>query len=135
MPPNTVDSIWFNSAMENQIYFGHLFIPTATQVRVLGQVAGLELVQVHFSEFKISCFLWFLLLYPLIFLLQLKNFLRNSRTNPNAKSEYKKAFLLSINPKILIDGSMVLEFKKVRTIKGSQDMLRDNWGKIQKNRP
>ncbi len=135
MSPNTVDSIWFNSAMQSQIYFGHLFIPTATRARVLGQVAGLDLVQVHFSEFKISCFLWFLLLYPFIFLLQLKSFIRNSRSNPDAKSEYKKAFLLSINPKVLIDGSMVLEFKKTRTIEEAHDLLRENWGRIQKNRP
>ncbi len=135
MSPNLVDSIWFNSTTESQIYFGHLFIPTATRARVLGQVAGLDLVHVHFSEFKISSFLWFLLLYPFILLLQLKSYLRNSQRNPDAKPEYRKTFLLSINPKILIDGSMALEFRKTKKIDQAQNELRDYWGKIQKNRP
>ena len=135
MPPNSVDGIWCNSATEEKLYYGHLFIPTATKTRLFGQLAGLELVQVHFSEFKLSCFLWFLFLYPFILLSQLKNYLRNSRRNPAARTEYQKAFMLSINPKILLDGSMVLEFEKIMSSEHAQEVLRTNWGAIQKNKP
>lgn len=135
MPANLVDSLWCNSAEQNKIYFGHLFIPNVTTLRVLAEVAGLELEKVHFSELKISNLFWFPFLYPLIFLSQLKNYFRNSRKKPGAKAEYKKAFWLSVNPKVLVDGSLVLQFTKVRTTQQAQVRLYEQWNHMQKNVP
>ncbi|MBL7672262.1 MAG: class I SAM-dependent methyltransferase [Bdellovibrionaceae bacterium] len=128
MPPNMADSIWFNSQNAgSKLYYGHLFIPTASKIRVLAQIAGLELTKIHFSELKVSNFFWFILLYPLILLTQTANLLRNSAKKPAASAEYKKAFLLSINPKILLDGSLVLEFQKVSSSAASEKALHDQW--------
>lgn len=128
MPPNMVDSIWFSSRQAgNKLYYGHLFIPTASKIRVLARIAGLELDKIHFSELKVSNFFWFIFLYPLILFTQTANYLRNRLKKPAASGEYKKAFLLSINPKILLDGSLVLEFKKVSTSEASEKALHDEW--------
>lgn len=135
MPPNLVDGLWCNSSEKDKIYFGHLFVPGANKLRVLGEVAGLELAKVHFSEVKISNVFWFVLLYPFIFLTGLKNYFRNCRKKPAGREEYKKAFLLSVNPKILIDGSLVLEFSKVRSPDQAQAQLYEQWSHIQKNVP
>jgi hypothetical protein len=112
MSPNLKDSIWHSSKHKDKVYYGHLFIPTATKLRVMASVAGFDLIQVHFSEFKPSNFFWFVFLYPFIFISQLKNYLKNCHKEPSAKEEYRTVFWLSVNPKILIDGSLVLEFKK-----------------------
>jgi SAM-dependent methyltransferase len=128
MPPNLVDSIWFNSQTAgSKLYYGHLFIPTASKIRVLAQIAGLELAKIHFSELKVSNLIWFIFLYPFILLTQSANYLRNRIKKPAAAQEYKKALLLSINPKILLDGSLVLEFIKVRSSAASEKALHDQW--------
>lgn len=135
LPANLVDSIWFNSEQSDKMYFGHLFIPTVTELRVFARIMGLDLQKIYFSELKISNLFWFILLYPFILIFQLKNYLRNSRKNPGAAAEYKKVFLLSIHPAALLDGSLVLEFQKIQEPRQAQEKLRHTWSEIQKNRP
>lgn len=112
MSPNLHDSIWHSSKHKDKTYFGHLFIPTVTKLRVMAQVAGFDLLKIHFSEFKPSNFFWFVLLYPFIFGSQLRNYLRQIRKFPEHANEYKIVFWLSVNPVVLIDGSLALEFQK-----------------------
>ena len=55
---------------------------------------------------------------------QTKNYLLNVAKKPEAKAEYKSAYLLSINPKILIDGGFDLN-KKVSEEKTLQKFIDD----------
>lgn len=135
MPPNLFDSIWFNSGHSDRIYFGHLFVPTISKLRVLAEVNGFEIEKIFFSHLKYSNLILFILLYPFIFISQGLNYLKNARKRPLAKSEYKEAFLLSINPKVLLDGSLVILFKKVKDAEQSVVDLESRWQRWQKNQP
>lgn len=135
MPPNVVDSLWCNSGESRNIYFGHLFLIGICHLNVLAEVAGFKLTKVYFTKLQVSCVIPFLIFYPFIFLFQLKNVLRNTRKKPTAKSEYWKAFWLSVNPKILLDGGLMVEFTKEKTPAEAQEHLYAHWHKIQKNEP
>lgn len=135
MPPNLFDSIWFNSGDSKKIYFGHLFVPTISKLRVLAEVNGFELEKVFFSHLKFSNLVLFVLFYPFIFFSQWLNYLKNSKKRPLVKEEYKKAFYLSIHPKILLDGSLVVLFRKIKEPDQSVRDLNERWSKWQRNIP
>ena len=113
MAPNLVDSIWFKEDENDKIYFGHLFIPTATQLRLFALIQGFHLEKIYFSELKISNLFWMILFYPFILVSQTLNFMKNKRKYPYGSEELAQVFRLSINPKVLVDGSLVMEFVKV----------------------
>jgi len=135
MPPNLFDSIWFNPGVKDQIYFGHLFIPTASKLRVLAEVNGLEVEKIYFSHLKFSNLVLFLLLYPWMWLSQKLNLMKNIRKRPALKEEYRKAFKLSMSPKVLLDGALVMQFKKVMEPEQSVKSLNQKWSHWQKNAP
>ncbi|PWU14926.1 MAG: hypothetical protein C5B49_12470 [Bdellovibrio sp.] len=135
MPPNTVDGLWFNSRESGKIYFGHLFLSGVCHLNVLAEVAGFRLERIHFTRLQPSCLLPFLFLYPWMALIQLLNLRRNLRKNPEARREYWKVFWLSINPKILLDGTLMLEFTKEQDSEEAKENLYRNWHQVQKNRP
>lgn len=135
MPPNLFDSIWFNSGSTDKIYFGHLFVPTVTKLRVLGHVNGLEVEKIFFSHLKPSNLFLFVLLYPWILISQGMNYLRNAKKRPAVKEEYWKVFKLSVSPKILLDGSLVILFRKKEEPKAAVEDLHQRWAEWQKNCP
>ncbi|MAV90253.1 MAG: hypothetical protein CL676_02455 [Bdellovibrionaceae bacterium] len=135
LPPNLFDSIWFNPGESSQVYFGHLFVPTVTKLRVLAEVNGLELKKVHFSHLKFSNLVLFVFLYPWMFLSQSLNYFKNVRKRPFLKSEYQKTFWLSVSPKVLLDGALVLEFQKVQEPEEAIRELNKRWSRWQKNQP
>lgn len=113
MPPNEVDSIWLNqNVKDNEIYLGHVFLIGIQKLRLMGKLTGFKIKNIHFSEFKLSAFCWFLIFYPFIVLSNVITYLKNARKNPSAKKVYQEVLKLAINPKILIDGSLVVEFEK-----------------------
>lgn len=113
MAPNEVDSIWLNQNIkDNEIYLGHVFLIGIQKLRLMGKLSGFRIKHIHFSEFKFSAFCWFLLFYPFIVLSNLITYLKNAFKNPTAKPVYKEVLKLAINPKILIDGSLIVEFEK-----------------------
>lgn len=113
MPPNEIDSIWLNqNTKDNEVYLGHIFLLGIQKLRLIGKLSGFKIKNVYFSEFKLSSFLWLLIFYPFIILSNTISYLKNIRKNPTAKKVYKEVFCLAINPKILVDGSLVVEFEK-----------------------
>lgn len=113
MAPNEVDSIWLNQDLkDNEVYLGHVFLIGIQKLRLMGKLTGFKIKHIHFSEFKFSAFCWFLIFYPFIFLSNSVTYLKNAYKNPSAKAVYKEVYKLAINPKILIDGSLVVEFEK-----------------------
>ncbi|SFE84782.1 class I SAM-dependent methyltransferase [Thermoflexibacter ruber] len=122
MPPNELDSIWLNNQSVNkEIYYGHIFLIGVQKLHVLGRIAGFKIQQVVFEKAKPTSLLLFPFLYPFIFLSNcftyVKNMLGNKQFDLKVKKEvYGKAFRLSINPKILVDGSLFIVFEKEATI-------------------
>jgi SAM-dependent methyltransferase len=129
MPPNEIDSIWLkNNNGSNELYYGHIFLTGIQKLRLMAVLSGFQIKKIVFTRFRISSFLIFLLTYPLIFLSNYINYIRNLSRNKHIdkkirKDIYGQVFLLAINPKILIDKHLLIEFEKVGEAKETADLL------------
>jgi len=119
MPPNQIESIWFsnNESGDNRFYFGHMFLIGIQRLRLLGLLSGLKIRKIHHTRINITSLVLLVLLYPLILLSTFRAYRRAIRKNKNVSRELRKkilkeSFVLQINPKILIDGHLFVEFEK-----------------------
>ncbi|MFH1004765.1 MAG: class I SAM-dependent methyltransferase [Bacteroidota bacterium] len=119
MPPNEIDSIWMNNqSITSEIYFGHIFLIGIQKLRVLAKLSGFKIKHIQFTRLKTTSLLIFIFTYPFIFLSNLITYTKNLNKNKGyektyQKNIYKEIFLLNINPKILLDGHLFVEFEKV----------------------
>ncbi len=109
---NEYDSIWFNRDHNNNQYFGHIFLIGITKLRLLAKIAGFKIRKIHFSEVKPSNVILFLFFYPFILVSSFMTYSRSVRKKPHAKTVYLEILKLNIDPRILIDGSLIVEFEK-----------------------
>ncbi|MFH1161417.1 MAG: class I SAM-dependent methyltransferase [bacterium] len=118
MPPNELDSIWMaRPGVSDEIYFGHIFLTGIQKLRVLTKLAGFRIRKVHFVHLKFSGLIFFPFLYPFILLSNYIAFRKNLRKHKDkdlqkAKKVYREIFALAVNPKILLDGMLMVEFEK-----------------------
>lgn len=113
MPPNEVDSVWLNQQSQDpNIYVGHVFLIGIQKLRLLAKLSGLEIRHIHFSEIKSTALFLFLIFYPFILASNLVTYLIALRRNPQARTVYQQALKLAIDPRILVDGSLIVEFEK-----------------------
>lgn len=120
MPPNELDSIWMtNKNITDEIYFGHIFLIGIQKLRVLSVLAGFEIKKIHFTRVKSTPLFLFPILYPFIYISNYINYKKNMNKNSDfdfetKKRVYRNIFKLSVNPKILVDGHLMIEFIKVK---------------------
>lgn len=119
MPPNQIESIWFSNTQnqDRRFYFGHMFLIGIHRLKLLGILSGLRMVKIHHTRINHTSFLLLLLLYPLILFSTFRAYRRALRKNKNVpyevrKKTFKDIFLLQINPKVLVDGHLFVEFEK-----------------------
>lgn len=118
MPPNEIDSIWMNNKeISNEIYFGHAFLIGIQKLRLLAKLAGFKIQHIQFTRCKSTSLILLLLTYPFILASNYFTYFKNIRKEKNCdrafqKKVYKEIFHLSINPKILVDGHLFVEFVK-----------------------
>lgn len=118
MPPNELDSIWMSRQdITKEMYFGHIFLIGIQKIRTLASLNGFRLKKYHFTRIKTTSLFLLLFLYPYILLSNWITYRNNLRKNKSysrstLKKVYREMFLLSINSKILTDGSLMLEFEK-----------------------
>lgn len=120
MPPNEIDSIWMNNQeISQEVYFGHVFLIGIQKLRVLASLSGFAIEKIHFVRVKNTSVLLLLLNYPFILLSNTITYLKNRNKSKGydmqfQRNLYKEIYHLSINPKILVDGHLFVEFKKVQ---------------------
>jgi len=118
MPPNELDSIWMSDiSVTNEIYYGHIFLIGIQKLRVLAKLSGFKIKRVDFHTLKTTALFLLVFLYPFIFLSNVITYLKCYRKNKDFSAKTKKdvygeIFKLNINPKILVDGSLCVEFTK-----------------------
>ncbi len=118
MPPNEIDSIWMsNQQITNQIYFGHVFLIGIQKLRVLAKLSGFKIKHIQFTKLKTTSLIILIVVYPFIFISNLITYLKNVNKDKGfskhyQKQMYKQQFLLAINPKIMVDGHLFVEFEK-----------------------
>lgn len=119
MPPNEIDSIWMNKQdISNEIYFGHIFLIGIQKLRVLARLAGFKIKHIQFTRVKTTSLLLFVFTYPFIVLSNYITYRKHLNKDKGYDREfqheiYREIYKLSINPKILLDGHLFVEFEKV----------------------
>ncbi len=143
MPPNQVESIWFGesntddkarggdqgSSMGSRYYFGHMFLIGIHRLKLLASLAGFRIKRIHHTRVNITSLVLLLLLYPLILFSSWRAYRRALRKNrfvgeDERKAIFKESFQLMINPKILIDSHLFVEFEKVNELDNISESLK-----------
>lgn len=122
LAPNELDSIWMSKQdISAEIFYGHIFLIGIQKLRTLARLSGFKIQQIYFTRAKSTSVLLFPFFYPFIFF---SNWIayRKSMNNKNGydtktkKETYGEIFKLGINPKILVDGHLMVEFIKVEEL-------------------
>lgn len=120
MPPNELDSVWMaDFTVTNEVYFGHLFLLGAQKLRTLARLSGFKFLKLHPTQIKSTSLLLFPVVYPFIFLVNFIAFQKNLRKNidydrSTLKQVYREVFRLSVSPRVLMAGNLMMEFEKVQ---------------------
>jgi SAM-dependent methyltransferase len=118
MPPNEADSIWMaDQSASEEVYFGHVFLIGLQKLRFLAKISGFEIEKIHFVKARKTSLLLLPIFYPFILLVSLITYLKKVKNNVGLlKNEkymiYKEILTLNINPKLLIDHHLFVEFRK-----------------------
>jgi len=118
MPPNELDSIWMSQQdITNEIYHGHIFLIGIQKLRCLAKIAGFRIKNIQFTRVKTSSLVLLFFFYPFILIFNWityrKHLRKNKAFSKSIKKEvYKEVFSLAINPKILVDSHLFVEFEK-----------------------
>lgn len=122
MPPNELDSIWMSDQdISDEIYYGHIFLIGIQKLRVLARLAGFRFKKFHFTKMKTTSLLLLPFIYPFILSSNWLAYKKNMRKNKHFSDEVKKEIYgeilrISINPKILVSGHLMVEFEKEKEI-------------------
>jgi len=136
MPPNELDSIWMSrQEVTNEIYFGHIFLIGIQKLRVLAKLSGFKLKIIHSTRVKSTSLLLFPFIYPFILLSNWISYRKNMKKNKDYDAKTKKEiygeiFKLSINPKILVSGNLMVEFIKEQDYENVAQGLRSKHNKF-----
>ncbi|WP_374032751.1 class I SAM-dependent methyltransferase [Bdellovibrio bacteriovorus] len=113
MPPNEVDSVWFNPDRQNKMYFGHVNLIGIQRLRLFAKLAGLELVKVHANRVNYTALMLFPLIYPFVCYFSWASYRRMKRKQgADSANQVREVFTLALSPAILLQNHLVVEFVK-----------------------
>ena len=118
LAPNELDSIWMSKQeITDEIYFGHIFLIGVEKLRVLAKLSGFKIKECHMTRVKTTSLFFLPFIYPFILisngLAYRKSMRKNKKYDMATKKEvYKEVFRLATSIRILISGSLMVEFIK-----------------------
>jgi SAM-dependent methyltransferase len=130
MPPNEIDSIWMSDQdITPDIYYGHLFLTGILKLRVLARLAGFKIKKIHPTRMKSTSMLLFPFLYPFIVCsngIAYRNNIRKGKDQDILlrKQTYREIFNIAVNPRILVDSHLMVEFEKETEVSGVAKRLK-----------
>jgi SAM-dependent methyltransferase len=114
MPPNEVDSVWFSEGGDSKMYFGHINLIGIQKLRLFGILSGLQIKKIHPNRVNYTALMMFPFLYPFIVYFSWAAFRRLKRKKgAESAAKVKESFALSISPRILLEGHLMVEFEKI----------------------
>ncbi|MGD9400640.1 MAG: class I SAM-dependent methyltransferase [bacterium] len=130
MPPNELDSIWGHGAECGDVYYGHVFPVGIQKLRLLARVAGFAIKKVHRTRVNGSSLALMFLFYPLILTVNYLAYLRAIAKRKEIPIEQKRevygeVLRYGIDPRILLDGYLFVEFEKEHEVSEEFSRLRD----------
>lgn len=122
MPPNEIDSVWMaERSLNNEIYYGHIFLTGVQKLRVTGSLTGFSIDDVIFSRVnKTSAFLM-VFFYPFILLSSYFTYWKSRKKNRSADPEkldatYREQLRLNTSAKVLVDAHTFMIYEKEREL-------------------
>ncbi len=120
MPINEIDSIWFSSGEDEELYLGHIFLIGIQKLKILAKLAGFRIVKVHPVKISWSSALLGVF-YPFLLLANLYAYFQSVRRNRDIDSEWKKSvyresLALNLNPNVLFGKHLFIEFVKTHEL-------------------
>ncbi len=118
MPPNEIDSIWMSDQdITPEIYYGHLFLTGIQKLRAQAKLSGFQIKKIHPTRIKSTSVILFPFFYPFIVISNAITYQKNIRKGNGSdgllrKKTYREIFRLSVNPRILVDSHLMVEFEK-----------------------
>jgi len=119
MPPNQLESIWFTTGenTDDRFYFGHVFLIGLQRLKLLAMLSGLKLLNIHHTRVNVTSLFLLLFYYPLVLLSSYRAYRRAVKKNESVPVPIKKqvlweSFKLQVNPKVLVDAHLFVEFEK-----------------------
>ncbi len=120
MPPNEIDSVWFSDPESggSDIYFGHVFSIGIQRLRLLALLAGLKIHKIHHNRANNTAAVLLLFTYPFVLWVNYAAYRRAMRKRKDIEYETRKRifgeiFKLGIDPRILIEADLFVEFEKI----------------------
>ncbi|MCC7192605.1 MAG: class I SAM-dependent methyltransferase [Phycisphaeraceae bacterium] len=129
MPPNELDSVWLSQkSLNDEIYYGHIFLTGIQKLRVIGKLTGFKIDRVIFTRINKTSLFLLILFYPLILLSSYitykKCMKRNTKVINSTKAKvYHEQLSLNNSPKILIDSHTFVVYEKEMNAKNVYDDL------------
>lgn len=111
MPPNEIEGVWVSEQEQGRQYFGHVFLTGLLRLRLFGIVSGMKLKRMHSSRVNFTSLWLFPLVYPFAFFFSLKTTLRFQKKRGHSHLAWE-LFSWMINPKMLLENHLILEFQK-----------------------
>lgn len=130
MPPNELDSIWMSKQeITEEIYFGHIFLIGAQKLRVLARLNGFRIEKFHFTQAKSTSMFLLPFWYPFIYFSNWIAYRKNMRKNKDfdeatKKAVYDEIFKISVDPKLLVGGHLMVTFIKEKESNAVSGSLR-----------
>lgn len=123
MPPNELDSVWMaEKSLNEEIYYGHIFLTGVQKLRVIGKLTGFKISKVNFMRINKTSLYLAILFYPFILLSSYWTYYKCMRKNKQMSSEvkesvYKEQRQLNTSLKILVDAHTFLVYEKEKELK------------------
>ena len=129
LPASEVDSIWFSETHSNRIYFGHFFLLTANQLRLLVRLSGFSIRQRLRTSISVSSLVLFLLFYPFIFSATFMALADSFRKNRQKWSEektraYREQVTLNLSPITLLSKDFFWVVEKMEPLNSAREKLK-----------
>jgi len=129
LPASEVDSIWFSENQSERIYFGHFFLMTSNQLRLLATLNGFSIKSRLRTNISGSSLFLFLISYPMILISTIFAFVdsyRKNRTNWSKEKAqvYKEQVCLNISPITLLCKDMFWVLQKTNSLSESRARLK-----------
>jgi len=120
LPPNETSAVWQAGDDPDDVYLGHVFLPTAQSLRILARLTGFGIVEFHRTNLSRTSVLlgW---LYPLIVVFNLFAYLHEMRRRRHLdrrwlRSVFREVVNLNLGPRTLFCKHLFVEMRKEREL-------------------
>jgi SAM-dependent methyltransferase len=123
MPPNEIDSVWMaEKSLNDEIYYGHIFLTGIQKLRVIGKLTGFKISEVVFNRVNKTSLFLMIFFYPMILITSYYTYYKCMKKNMKiSKAEkekvYKEQLMLNTSPKILVDTHTFMVYEKEKELK------------------